>query len=88
MGGNDDYTGGMVFEATIREATWAAAQTRADQNIVLLNPQMADEGWRDRVEFAFDDLTDADRVRSLVGNDPVQRLDGLRDRAVSLAQDA
>ena len=27
MGGNDDYTGGMVFEATIREATWAAAQT-------------------------------------------------------------
>ena len=28
MGGNDDYTGGMVFEATIREATWAAAQRR------------------------------------------------------------
>ena len=32
MGGNDDYTGGMVFEATIREATWAAAQRRADRN--------------------------------------------------------
>ena len=28
MGGNDDYTGGMVFEATIREATWAAVQLR------------------------------------------------------------
>jgi L-arabinokinase len=24
MGGNVDYTGGLVFEATIREATWAA----------------------------------------------------------------
>ena len=22
MGGNDDYTGGLVFETTIREATW------------------------------------------------------------------
>ena len=30
MGGNVDYTGGLVFQATIREATWAAAQRRPD----------------------------------------------------------
>ena len=28
MGGNDDYTGGMVFEATIREATRSVGVVR------------------------------------------------------------
>ena len=55
MGGNDDYTGGMVFEATIREATWAAAQCATDRAIVLVNPQMGEHGWHERVEFALDD---------------------------------
>ena len=44
MGGNVDYTGGLVFEATIQEATWAAAQVRPDRQIVLVNPQMAECG--------------------------------------------
>ncbi len=69
MGGNDDYTGGLVFEATIREATWAAAQQRQDRTIVLSNPQMAALGWRDRVTFTLDELTDEDTVRRLVGGD-------------------
>src|SRR5689334_18922948 len=33
MGGNVDYTGGLVFQATIREATWAATQLRKDDRI-------------------------------------------------------
>ena len=70
MGGNDDYTGGMVFEATIREATWAAVQARSDPRIVLVNPQMREHGWLARVEFSFDDLTDEGRVRALVNRDP------------------
>ena len=70
MGGNDDYTGGMVFEATIREATWAAAQLRADESIVLLNPQMREQGWQDRVEFCLSELTDSETVRALVNRDP------------------
>ena len=53
MGGNDDYTGGMVFEATIREATWAAVQVRHDDRIVLVNPQMAAQGWQERVEYCL-----------------------------------
>jgi len=40
MGGNVDYTGGLVFQSTIREATWAAAQRRSDRRIIFLNPQM------------------------------------------------
>ena len=31
MGGNDDYTGGLVFETTIKEATIYAAQPRMDK---------------------------------------------------------
>ena len=42
MGGNVDYTGGLVFEMPIREATWAGAQLRDDSRIVLRNPQMRD----------------------------------------------
>ncbi len=73
MGGNDDYTGGMVFEATIREATWAAVQVRKDDRIVLVNPQLAPLGWQARVEFSTNELTDEARVRALVNRDPAIR---------------
>ncbi len=70
MGGNDDYTGGLVFEATIREATWAAVQLWGDRRIVLLNPQMKARAWQDRIEFSLDDLTTDEAVRALVNRDP------------------
>jgi galactokinase len=70
MGGNDDYTGGLVFEATIREATWTAVQPRSDRCIAFSNPQLAAKGWRDRVEFSLDDLTTDSNVRALVNGDP------------------
>ncbi len=58
MGGNVDYTGGLVFEATIREATWAAVQLRPDRRVVFWNPQVAAQGWQERPEFELDDLVD------------------------------
>ncbi len=70
MGGNDDYTGGLVFEATIREATWAAAQRRGDGTLVFLNPQMRARGWKEQVEFSLDALTDDEAVIRLVDADP------------------
>ena len=73
MGGNDDYTGGLVFEATIREATWAAVQLRADERIVFLNPQVSHEGWKDRVEFCLADLCDEQHVRTVVNSAPAIR---------------
>jgi L-arabinokinase len=73
MGGNVDYTGGLVFEATIGEATWAAVQLRADGHIRFWNPQMAERGWRERVEFAFDELTDEESVRRLANAEPAHR---------------
>lgn len=70
MGGNDDYTGGLVFEATIREATWVAVQPRGDRRLVFLNPQMKERGWHHRVEFSLDDLTTDEAVRALVTREP------------------
>lgn len=73
MGGNVDYTGGLVFEATIREATWGAVQLRNDRRIVFWNPQVAEHGWRERVEFDFDDMADDESVRRMVNADSALR---------------
>lgn len=73
MGGNADYTGGLVFQATIRETTRAAVQLRADDAIVLINPQMSEHGWTDRLEFHLADLTTNEAVRTLVDRDPNAR---------------
>jgi galactokinase len=70
MGGNVDYTGGLVFQSTIREATWAAAQQRSDRQIILWNPQMREEGWRERVEFDLDALSTEETVRRFVSAAP------------------
>jgi L-arabinokinase len=63
MGGNVDYTGGLVFQATIREFTSAGVQLRADGKIVLVNPQMEDH---DYLEFPLAGLTSDEAVRELV----------------------
>jgi galactokinase len=63
MGGNVDYTGGLVFQATIRESTSAAIQLRPDGQIVLINPQMEDHPY---LEFHLVDLTSDEAVRALV----------------------
>jgi len=73
MGGNVDYTGGLVLEATIREATWAAAQLRTDNRIVLVNPQMELSGWQSRVEVSLDQIASVDATKTLVNSDPAIR---------------
>jgi L-arabinokinase len=73
MGGNVDYTGGLVFQSTIKEATWAAAQQRSDEKIIFLNPQMAKEGWQEQVEFQLDELSSEEAVKALVNARPEVR---------------
>jgi L-arabinokinase len=73
MGGNDDYTGGLVFESTIREATFAAAQLRDDGAVVLANPQMAASGWDPLVTVSLDDLDDETAVRDFAGRSEALR---------------
>ena len=73
MGGNVDYTGGLVFQATIREATWSAVQRRADGRIEFWNPQMQREGWLDHVAFELNCLTTEEAVRRAVNANPKSR---------------
>jgi galactokinase len=65
MGGNDDYTGGLVFETTIREATLVAVQPRPDQTVRFYNPAVKSLGWSERVEFSLADLMDHGGVKPL-----------------------
>jgi len=65
MGGNDDYTGGFVFEKTIREATFVAVQARQDEQVVFLNLQVRLQGWDERIEFSLWDLINGKGLKTL-----------------------
>lgn len=68
MGGNDDYTGGLVFESTIREATYAAAQIRQDQTIELYNQTASGAGWKGILSLSWGDITNEQSVKTLVNS--------------------
>ena len=70
MGGNVDYTGGLVFQATIREATWAAVQLAPDGEFHFYNPQAAERGWHERVVFSMNDLASEDAVHDAANREP------------------
>ncbi len=76
MGGNDDYTGGLVFETTIREATRIAAQLRGDVLFRVYNPEVREQGWHMLVEFSLAQLAGTagmlplEEVRDWVNADP------------------
>ncbi|HUX39887.1 MAG TPA: galactokinase family protein [Rectinemataceae bacterium] len=63
MGGNDDYTGGLVFEATIREAVMVAVQARSDRKVIFFNPAVRRLGWEEKIEFSLDDLREGSKLR-------------------------
>jgi len=65
MGGNDDYTGGFVFEKTIKEATLVAVQARTDGEIHFLNPAVAALGWEAQIELTLSDLLEGDFVKPM-----------------------
>jgi len=73
MGGNDDYTGGLVFESTIREATYAAAQLNNSSIVELKNKSAADAGWQGDIKINLEELSDEAQVRSIVNQSPSVR---------------
>ncbi|MEI7828342.1 MAG: galactokinase family protein [Prolixibacteraceae bacterium] len=70
MGGNDDYTGGLVFESTIREATYAAAQLRSGQTIELNNKTAEEAGWQRIVKVSWDEISNEVATKKLVNKSP------------------
>lgn len=65
LGGNDDYTGGLVFETTIQEATHVAVQARPDSGVILYNPAVKSLGWQELVDFSLADLQSGSGVKTL-----------------------
>ncbi len=65
MGGNVDYTGGMVLQRLLREAVWVAIQPRTDGVIRIFNPGAAQFGWTQYLEFSEVDLRDPESMRAL-----------------------
>jgi galactokinase len=65
MGGNDDYTGGLVFEATIQEATRVAVQSRRDPQIKIINPQLGRIGWKESIDYSLSDFANGGNIRPL-----------------------
>lgn len=76
MGGNDDYTGGLVFETTIREATLVAIQPRTDRVVRFYNPAVKFIGWQEEIVFSLADLIKngqikpLEEVRTWINRDP------------------
>jgi galactokinase len=64
MGGNVDYSGGMVLQGLLREAVWVAVQPRSDDAIRILNPGAARFGWAIDIQFRSRELSDLESVRA------------------------
>jgi L-arabinokinase len=65
MGGNVDYTGGMVLQSLLREAVWVATQRRNDDILRVLNPGAAQFGWEPCLHVTMADLHDLDCLKML-----------------------
>lgn len=69
MGGNVDYTGGMVLQSLLREAVWVASQTRVDETVRVFNPGAARFGWTTYFELDFANLTDRSCLQNICGDE-------------------
>jgi galactokinase len=67
MGGNVDYTGGLVLQSLLHEAIWVAVQPRSDNIIRILNPGAARFGWAPCLELPCDELDEVESLRLLFG---------------------
>lgn len=63
MGGNVDYTGGLVLQGLLGEAVWIAAQPRTDDLIRILNPGAGQFGWETSLETNLDELDSLQRLQ-------------------------
>ncbi|MBB6144662.1 L-arabinokinase [Silvibacterium bohemicum] len=76
MGGNVDYTGGMVLQGLLNEAVWIAAQPRSDDVIRILNPGAARFGWASSIDLLTEDCDDLDSFRLRYNKDGHSRWAG------------
>src|SRR5579862_663842 len=64
MGGNVDYTGGLVLQGLLREAIWVAVQPRQEDRVTISNPGASKFGWAPYLEFHTSEFKDVETIRS------------------------
>ena len=67
MGGNVDYTGGLVLQFPLSQAVRAAVQPTARRVIRVLNPGAAAFGWKTELELPLDMISSLPAIESLCG---------------------
>jgi len=70
MGGNVDYTGGMVLQLPLREAVRAAVQRVPEPRIRVFNPGVARFGWETVLEISTHDLSSLAAIEEAAGRIP------------------
>jgi galactokinase len=65
MGGNVDYTGGLVLQLPLREAVWAAVQLTSRPTIRVLNPGAAQFGWETAIEIHIGELSNLEAITAI-----------------------
>jgi galactokinase len=65
LGGNVDYTGGLVLQSLLREAVWVAVQPRTDDAVRVLNPGASCFGWAPSLELSLSSIEDLASVRRI-----------------------
>ncbi len=64
MGGIADYSGSVVLESTLREATIVGVQKRIDRRILIRSLGIEDQGFAGIVEYHLDDFFSAGRLKT------------------------
>jgi L-arabinokinase len=70
MGGNVDYTGGLVLQLPLREAVWAAVQPTPGPTICVLNPGAAQFGWKTTLEIHIGELSSLEAIEAICERSP------------------
>lgn len=65
MGGNVDYTGGMVLQGLLRESVWVACAPNATGQVRVLNPGAGRFGWNTHFELPLADLEDPAAIATM-----------------------
>ena len=69
LGGNVDFTGGLVLQMPLRQSVWAAVQLHDGQSIRILNPGAAQFGWQAEIEFPAGLIGSAQAIENYCASD-------------------
>ncbi len=70
MGGNVDYTGGLVLQLPLRQAVWAAVQAASEPMIRVSNPGAARLGWATEMEISSRKIASLEAIEDLCSQSP------------------